>query len=689
MRVSALLFFILLTVCGGLAAQTWDETTNGGGDAGELVATAQVPQGSGPITTITGTFVGTTGTDVDVYRVKVVNFTTFQASLLGVIPPPDTQIFLFDGNGIGIAYSDDWQTTYTGGHLPANDPLYNTRPVGEYLIGVAEYDLDPVSASGAIFGQAYPGVFGATGPGAAQPYTAWQVFTNAGAGGGAPYTLTLDGCEFIVPPEIDVEFASLAVADGGSVNCGTVNTNGLGVQGMIFNTGLGELSLTGSPMVVVTPGTNCDSGTAAQQQPASALVAPSGNATFVVFVDPTTPGPFSFTISIANNDSDENPYDFTVNGTAVLPNGAAEANPAAGSLIMGGTNGPFSLDVDPGATLADATIELSDMEADNIVVISIAPIGPAPSGINQPAIPAQGHPIILEWTGVAEAVNTPGPYLWSVDFRDTVNLTVENFELTITIPDRPPTHSNAGALSGTGSAGDPYRLDYTQGDNSSLITDFAALSDPNSNQSVSLGPVTPGGANPAGGAGFQFGVAAGVLSVAPAGTLTAADAGTHTFDVQVTDGTSFTTIAVSIQVYSTSGAITFTTPANLPDAVLNEAYAQTLQVSGATGATTFSISSGSLPGGMALSPAGEISGAPLALGVSTLTVRVADSANEAAFQQFQLSVVNAAPPSGPDTSGGGSSGGCASMNSGAFYLLALLGAFGWVVFADVRKRRKV
>jgi hypothetical protein len=685
MRVSALLFFFLLTVCGGLAAQTWDETTNGGGDAGELVATAQVPQGSGPITRITGGL--TSGMDADVYRIRVANFATFSATTVQTVYPPDTQIFFFDGNGIGIAFCDDYAGSPGYSELPVGSPLYNTLAPGEYLIAITDWDLDPASAAGAIFGNQYPGVYGPTGVGAAQPLNSW---IGAGQFSGV-YTIDFTGCEFVgPPPEIDVEFASLAVADGGSVNCGTVNTNGLGVQGMISNAGLGELTLTGSPMVVVTPGTNCDSGTAVQQQPASALVAPSGNATFVVFVDPTTPGPFSFTVSIANNDSDEDPYDFTVNGTAVLPNGAAEANPAAGSLIMGGTNGPFSLDVDPGATLADATIELSDMEADNIVVISIAPIGPAPSGINQPAIPAQGHPIILEWTGVAEAVNTPGPYLWSVDFRDTVNLTVENFELTITIPDRPPTHSSAGALSGTGSAADPYRLDYTQGDNSSLITDFAALSDPNASQSVSLGPVTPGGANPAGGAGFQFGVAAGVLSVAPAGTLTAADAGTHTFDVQVTDGTSFTTIAVSIQVYSTSGAITFTTPATLPDAVLNEAYAQTLQVSGATGATTFSISSGSLPGGMALSPAGEISGAPLALGAATFTVRVADSANEAAFQQFQLSVVNAAPPPGPGTgTTGGDSGGCATMNSGASYLLILLGAFGWVGFADVRKRRKV
>jgi hypothetical protein len=35
-------------------AQIWDETANGGGDAGDLPATAQVVSGSGPLTAITG-----------------------------------------------------------------------------------------------------------------------------------------------------------------------------------------------------------------------------------------------------------------------------------------------------------------------------------------------------------------------------------------------------------------------------------------------------------------------------------------------------------------------------------------------------------------------------------------------------------------------------------------------------------
>ena len=57
---------LTLSCCGLALGQTWDEIIDGGGDAGELLGTAQVPSGSGPLTTITGN----RGPDADMYLIN-------------------------------------------------------------------------------------------------------------------------------------------------------------------------------------------------------------------------------------------------------------------------------------------------------------------------------------------------------------------------------------------------------------------------------------------------------------------------------------------------------------------------------------------------------------------------------------------------------------------------------------------
>ena len=48
-------------------------------------------------------------------------------------------------------------------------------------------------------------------------------------------------------------------------------------------------------------------------------VTPGGTKTFDVQYTPTSGGAFSFNLSLGNNDSDEDPYNFTVSGTALAP----------------------------------------------------------------------------------------------------------------------------------------------------------------------------------------------------------------------------------------------------------------------------------------------------------------------------------------------------------------------------------
>jgi len=85
-------------------AQTWDETANGGGDAGDLPATAQtVGTALGPLTAITGSIASST--DVDMYKIIIKDPTTFKAWTTGALA--DTQLWLFDSLGNALWHNDD------------------------------------------------------------------------------------------------------------------------------------------------------------------------------------------------------------------------------------------------------------------------------------------------------------------------------------------------------------------------------------------------------------------------------------------------------------------------------------------------------------------------------------------------------------------------------------------------------
>ena len=385
-----------------------------------------------------------------------------------------------------------------------------------------------------------------------------------------------------------------------------------------------------------------------------------------------------------SHEGSEDPYTFTVTGTGVT-NGSAEADPATGSSFSGPTNGPLTQAVAPGATLANADVELTDPESDTITVTAITPPGTAPTGITAPTIPGAGHPIVLSWTGTADASNPPGDYTWVVEFNDAVNGSTVTCNVTITITDVPPAHTILNATGGDGtSAGTAYTATFAENDTGATSVDLATVSDANTSQTVTLGTVNEGGSNPSTGA-FQFVLSGGSLTVAPAGTLAAADVGTHTFDMDISDGTPANdqTIFVSITVFGNSGSITFD-QTTLPGGTVGSAYTTTLTVTGAAaGALAWSVISGSLPAGLSLNGVtGEISGTPTTAATSNFTIRVVDSASDSAQQAFSITINTAG--GGGGGGGGGDDGGCSTGTDG-FNWLALLGLLG-VVALGIRMR---
>ncbi|MCB9933984.1 MAG: putative Ig domain-containing protein [Planctomycetes bacterium] len=412
-------------------------------------------------------------------------------------------------------------------------------------------------------------------------------------------------------------------------------TTGMAVTFTINNQGVSDLLLTGGTPVVATILNNLDPASGVQTQPALTTIPAAGNTTFVVFLDPTIPGNFSMSISIDNNDLDRNPYSFTIDGTAFTPNGEAQANTAIGSSLSGGTNGPFTIAVDPGTVLANVEIELTDPETDTITVNSITLLTGAPTGITAPAVPAPGQPILLAWTGTADASNAPGAYTWQVSFADAVNQTVITADVTITINNLAPQHVIAAATGGNGSGANPYTVLYTETMTTTSDVDIATVTDPNTSQVLALGTVTPGGSNPVGGNGFTFSVAGGFLNVAPTSSLVAADVGVHTFDVDVTDGSLVTTIAVSITV---AAAPAYVTVSPLTDGEQGIAYSFQLVVNGGTPALAFTLASGTLPPGVGLNASGLLSGTPTLAGVYAFDVTATDSLGVGVTGSFQITV---------------------------------------------------
>ena len=124
---------------------------------------------------------------------------------------------------------------------------------------------------------------------------------------------------FISQPEMNVKGNNVSIVDGDATpsttddtDFGAITSGTVSHTFTIENTGTNALNLTGTPKVVIG-GANA-SDFSVTSQPASPVAA-GGTTTFTVQFTPTASGLRTATLSIANNDSDENPYDFSIQGT--------------------------------------------------------------------------------------------------------------------------------------------------------------------------------------------------------------------------------------------------------------------------------------------------------------------------------------------------------------------------------------
>jgi len=142
--------------------------------------------------------------------------------------------------------------------------------------------------------------------------------------GGQNYTngLTITGfAAYLAEPEIDVKGNFVSIVNGDvspaytdSTNFGTFYINQTTTKTYwIHNTGTGNLTLTGgTPVTISGSGTFTISG-----QPSSNTVAPGDSVSFDVTFTGSSLGTKTATVSIANDDPNENPYTFNVQAVVV------------------------------------------------------------------------------------------------------------------------------------------------------------------------------------------------------------------------------------------------------------------------------------------------------------------------------------------------------------------------------------
>ncbi|HZC30151.1 MAG TPA: G1 family glutamic endopeptidase, partial [Gaiellaceae bacterium] len=124
-------------------------------------------------------------------------------------------------------------------------------------------------------------------------------------------------------------------------------------------------------------------------------------------------------------------------------------------------------------------------------------------------------------------------------------------------------------------------------------------------------------------------------------------AGPSSFTVQATDSTAPAKTATAPFTIAIAPPPLVVTRSTFPDGTVGTFYPTSMQAAGGTPPYTWSVPSGSPPAGLTLLPNGVLSGTPTSAGLSTFTVRVADSAGQTASAPVTTDVVSPAVPTPP------------------------------------------
>lgn len=132
------------------------------------------------------------------------------------------------------------------------------------------------------------------------------------------------------------------------------------------------------------------------------------------------------------------------------------------------------------------------------------------------------------------------------------------------------------------------------------------------------------------------------LSLSRSGELsgTALAAGTFPITVRATDSSGGAGPYSTTQDYTLAVAVPtiVLAPSSLPGGRVGQAYAAAIAAAGGVAPYTYVLSSGSLPAGLALSPAGALSGTPTAAGSFAFSLKASDAHDFSGTQNYTIAV---------------------------------------------------
>ncbi len=121
-------------------------------------------------------------------------------------------------------------------------------------------------------------------------------------------------------------------------------------------------------------------------------------------------------------------------------------------------------------------------------------------------------------------------------------------------------------------------------------------------------------------------------------------AGSSTVTIQATDGNGCPgTITYTMVIAGASCPVITLAPSTSPAGFLGAAYSQQITATGGTAPYTFSVSSGTLPAGLTLSPGGLLSGTPTTIASSTVVIQVTDGSGCPGLITYTIAIVSSVP----------------------------------------------
>ncbi|MFA6044414.1 MAG: hypothetical protein WC718_05470 [Phycisphaerales bacterium] len=190
----------------------WEESVQGGGDAGESLFDPQQVTGSGSLTSVGGS-ISFNGADSDFFLINICDPASFFADTAagtgGGGDLTDTQLWLFKTDGTGVEFNDD-----TTGVRARIDASFVVDP-GNYILGISGYNRDAIDADGSLIWNNAPfgGVRAPDGPGAFNPIAGWTGTSATGA-----YRIDLGGACFVQGNTCDPDFNQDGNVDAGDID---------------------------------------------------------------------------------------------------------------------------------------------------------------------------------------------------------------------------------------------------------------------------------------------------------------------------------------------------------------------------------------------------------------------------------------------------------------------------------------